>query len=157
MLDSETKREKSRIYMRDYRLKNQQKERERSRKRAALFRENNLEESRKITREWRRKWRAENRALARAKERLYRYGVTEEWVTNRLAAQNYCCAGCGMKFADDASDVCIDHDHAKGYKNIHAARGCLCRACNTILGRVKDDPQMLRRLATYLEKAMQNA
>lgn len=157
MLDMGIKREKSRIYMRDYRLKNQQKERERSRSRAALFRENNLDDTRKKEREYRRKWRAENRALARARERFYRYGVTEEWVERRLAVQNYCCAGCGMKFAADGCDVCIDHDHSKGHKNVHAARGCLCRACNTILGRVKDDPEMLRRLATYLEKAMQNA
>lgn len=43
--------------------------------------------------------------------------------------------------------VCVDHDHNTG-----KVRGFLCDRCNVVLGRVKDDPKLLRQLAEYLEK-----
>ena len=42
----------------------------------------------------------------------------------------------------------IDHCHLTGI-----VRGVLCRACNTVLGAMADDPKLLRRAADYLEKA----
>jgi hypothetical protein len=39
-----------------------------------------------------------------------------------------------------------DHCHATGRK-----RGLLCDACNTSIGRMKDDPASLRRAAEYIE------
>jgi hypothetical protein len=39
-----------------------------------------------------------------------------------------------------------DHDHATG-----VVRGALCKHCNDLLGRVRDDPQYFRRMIAYLE------
>jgi hypothetical protein len=39
-----------------------------------------------------------------------------------------------------------DHDHATG-----EVRGRLCKHCNDLLGRVRDDPEYFRRMIAYLE------
>ena len=43
-------------------------------------------------------------------------------------------------------DLCVDHCHATG-----AIRGLLCNDCNTVLSKANDSPELLRRLAAYLE------
>lgn len=53
------------------------------------------------------------------------------------------CPICGGK-----DKICYDHDHTTGM-----FRGWLCGPCNTILGLAKDDPEVLRGLADYLEGA----
>jgi hypothetical protein len=55
------------------------------------------------------------------------------------------CEVCGTH-----DNLCVDHDHATG-----KVRGCLCTHCNSTLGYAKDNPQLLRKLADYLE-AKQN-
>jgi len=62
-----------------------------------------------------------------------------------LAAQGGRCAICGTP-EPGAPWWSDDHDHATG-----KARGMLCRSCNQILGRVRDDASRLRRMAEYLE------
>ena len=42
--------------------------------------------------------------------------------------------------------ISFDHNHETG-----EFRGWICRRCNRTLGFVKDSPELLRRLATYLE------
>ncbi len=39
-----------------------------------------------------------------------------------------------------------DHDHTTG-----VVRGALCKHCNDLLGRVRDDPRYFRRMIAYLE------
>jgi hypothetical protein len=46
-----------------------------------------------------------------------------------------------------SAHICFDHDHATG-----RPRGWLCDRCNKVLGMVKDNPELLRILAAYLEK-----
>jgi hypothetical protein len=43
--------------------------------------------------------------------------------------------------------IVFDHDHKTGM-----FRGWLCDRCNKTLGHVKDSPELLRKLAEYLEK-----
>lgn len=38
-----------------------------------------------------------------------------------------------------------DHDHETG-----VVRGALCKHCNDLLGRVKDDPRYFQRMIAYL-------
>lgn len=60
----------------------------------------------------------------------------------RLAGEP--CDICGQTL--ESRLMAIDHCHTAG-----VTRGLLCRRCNTILGQVQDDPELLRRLADYLE------
>jgi hypothetical protein len=64
-----------------------------------------------------------------------------------LELQEGKCAGCGYSSEYNIKGLCIDHDH----KNLKV-RGLLCQACNSAIGLLKDDPNICRRLAVYLEK-----
>lgn len=44
--------------------------------------------------------------------------------------------------------LCFDHCH-----QTEEFRGWLCQQCNTALGMVQDSPEILRRLAAYLERS----
>lgn len=66
-----------------------------------------------------------------------------EW-DKLLAAQEGVCAICGRKprYRPD-----VDHSHAT-----NVIRGLLCKPCNRrLLPAAKDDPEILRRAAEYLE------
>lgn len=52
------------------------------------------------------------------------------------------CAICGS-----SDDLVLDHCHESG-----KFRGVLCQMCNLTLGYAKDDPELLRNLAVYLEE-----
>lgn len=61
-----------------------------------------------------------------------------------VGVQDARCFGCHRT---DVLGLLVDHCHKHGH-----VRGLLCRACNTTLGFVKDNPATLRRLADYLER-----
>ena len=81
-----------------------------------------------------------------------KYGITAAEYDAILAAQSGCCAICGLPETLTRSDrtmkLAVDHDHAT-----NAVRGLLCADCNNGLGRFRDDPELLRRAADYLEGA----
>ena len=52
------------------------------------------------------------------------------------------CEICGRQ----CESLDFDHDHATGL-----FRGWLCRACNLALGQFRDDPELLRKAAAYVE------
>jgi hypothetical protein len=88
-----------------------------------------------------------------AAQRKYRYGLSARAYTAMLEAQHGKCAACGdgetvRGRGGEMRSLCVDHCHATG-----GIRGLLCDRCNTILGRAKDSPSVLRRLASYLEVA----
>lgn len=93
------------------------------------------------------------RGKLRRKDRAYQlerlYGISLEDHDNILAAQNGCCPGCGAtSFNDKSYHLAVDHNHETG-----EVRGLLCLKCNRILGLADDDPEVLRRLADYLERS----
>lgn len=45
----------------------------------------------------------------------------------------------------NSRSLSTDHDHQTG-----ALRGALCKHCNDLLGRVRDDPEYFRRMIAYL-------
>jgi hypothetical protein len=71
-----------------------------------------------------------------------RYGITAEDAEAMLAEQGGVCAICSVMPAEH-----VDHDHATG-----AVRQLLCFNCNGGLGQFKDDPDVLRAAADYVER-----
>ncbi len=51
----------------------------------------------------------------------------------------------GGRGSKPTAGICFDHDHATGQP-----RGWLCDRCNKVLGLVKDDPHLLRKMASYV-------
>ena len=59
--------------------------------------------------------------------------------------QNGCCAIC--KNAVPLNKMDVDHNH-----EINQVRGLLCRSCNLVLGKVKENIQTLRNAIKYLQQ-----
>ena len=88
-----------------------------------------LAKSRKKTREW---------------NRLKLTGFTPNDFEKKLAEQNNKCAICGTD-NPGATNWHADHDHKTGQK-----RGILCQKCNTGLGLLQDDINILCSAIEYL-------
>lgn len=58
-----------------------------------------------------------------------------------LQEQENACAVCG-----DLGQLVVDHCHTTG-----KIRGLLCHPCNLSLGKMKDSPELIRKLAEYCE------
>lgn len=67
------------------------------------------------------------------------YGLSYSEEAKLMAVTS--CEVCGAE-----GDMVIDHNHDTG-----KVRGRLCRHCNFALGHAKDDVNILRGLANYLE------
>lgn len=80
-----------------------------------------------------------------------RYGLTFPQLTAMAEAQDHKCAICGLPETEKRNGIvrhlAVDHDHETG-----AVRGLLCQACNTGIGKLKDDPIVLAKAIAYLVK-----
>jgi hypothetical protein len=85
-------------------------------------------------------------AVAARVARLAALGVTPEQYDEMLSAQGGTCAIC-EQVDHLGRRLAVDHDHETG-----EVRGLLCGRCNTMLGQMNDDPELLRRAASYLER-----
>lgn len=80
----------------------------------------------------------------RAKAKLSRYGLSLEQYDEMLQAQGAHCALCGC--ADQRGlKLAVDHCHTTG-----VVRGLLCTHCNTAIGLLKDDPDLIEKAAEYV-------
>ena len=101
----------------------------------------------------RKKWQTDNPERARYSSRnrsiKAKYGIDIEQYNQILQAQNYQCAICGCTVQNHSyqKNFNIDHNHETG-----EVRGLLCTACNRALGLFRDNPDILRKAAEYLDK-----
>ncbi len=77
----------------------------------------------------------------RANSLWSRYRLRVADYDSMLEAQNGVCALCERRKA-----TTVDHDHETG-----KVRSLLCNACNSALGKLYDDPVLLRKAARYVE------
>lgn len=81
-----------------------------------------------------------------------RFGISLEVYHEMYANQKGCCAICSKSitlFAEsrDLTNVaCVDHNHSTG-----KVRGLLCNHCNTGIGLLQEDFNILENAANYLK------
>jgi hypothetical protein len=87
--------------------------------------------------------RAARNAGKRLEGRLrQKYGMTVADFERMKSEQDGICAICGQPLGDD---IAIDHDHGTG-----KVRGLLHRGCNTGIGLLREDPDVLEGAIAYL-------
>lgn len=74
----------------------------------------------------------------------WQYGINLEDYMSLLDAQNGTCFIC--KSPPVNHKLMVDHDHDTG-----VVRGLLCAQCNHGIGNFQDNPELIRRAATYVE------
>jgi len=85
---------------------------------------------------------------SRAEGLKHRYNITLDQYDEMYEAQQGRCAICGTDTPGSRfNHFHVDHDHVTGQ-----VRALLCEACNTGLGKFRDNPNLLRSAALYLEK-----
>jgi hypothetical protein len=84
----------------------------------------------------------------KAKDRSLRnlYGITLDDYDQMLVEQNDCCYICNAHKDDSKKGLSVDHDHETG-----KVRKLLCGPCNTALGLVKEDVNIMKKLIEYVE------
>jgi hypothetical protein len=91
-------------------------------------------------------WRYANEDSHRRRSRDWwlrnAYGLSSDEYEALYEVQDGACAVCDRHFGV----LHVDHNHVT--KEI---RGLLCGNCNRMLGMVREDPEVLRRAAEYLE------
>lgn len=78
------------------------------------------------------------------------YNLTVEQYDNMQMKQDYSCAICHIP----SESLRVDHDHSccPGEQSCgKCVRALLCHNCNCTLGYGKDNPELLRKAADYIE------
>ena len=76
-----------------------------------------------------------------------RYALSRDDYLALLSVQGGACKVCGSRSPECGKDnLFVDHDHVTG-----SVRGLLCHACNAMVGYSRDNPEILRNGAAYLE------
>jgi len=92
-----------------------------------------------------RQWAIENPDKIKDRQLRRTYGITLEDYAALLDQQGGVCRLCGKP--PSKKSLHVDHCHESG-----KIRGLLCSKCNTALGLANDSPDLLRRMAFYLEE-----
>jgi len=93
------------------------------------------------------------KACERDRLQVRKHGVTREQKAAIAAAQGG-CAICSAP-SPGAKGWVVDHDRGCCPGDASCSkcrRGVLCQWCNSALGYAKDNPEVLRRMADYLER-----
>lgn len=75
------------------------------------------------------------------------YGITIDDYDEMYDDQEGCCAICGTHQSELRLALQVDHCHDTGI-----IRGLLCGYCNSVLGYMGDDPEVLDNAAAYLRR-----
>lgn len=89
-------------------------------------------------------WAYANRHSARAERLNRKFKMDAADYFTKLRDQNGVCAIC-ERLCITGKRLAVDHSHETG-----KIRGLLCTRCNTALGQVKEDPEIILSMLQYL-------
>jgi len=93
----------------------------------------------------------ERKEFDRLRSYKRRYGISREEYMLMRKTQDFRCEICGLHEDEHKlsrwGNLCLDHNHKTGQ-----IRALLCAQCNKGLGSFKDNANMLRLAAEYLDK-----
>jgi hypothetical protein len=97
--------------------------------------------------ERRQKYGCRKQGIYRRKHLLKQFGLTPKNFEEMLEGQGGKCAICGGEDPKGrGKNFSVDHCH-----KTNKVRALLCQLCNTGLGFYRDDPELLRKAAEYVE------
>lgn len=76
----------------------------------------------------------------------FRYGITLQQYEEMLESQGGKCYICLIAQCSSGRSLSVDHNH-----KTEKVRGLLCKDCNKALGLFRDDANLMRRAASYVE------
>ena len=104
-------------------------------------------------------WREKNPDSDANKQLRRKYGITLEQYNTMFQLQNGLCGICGKsestrrrKKTQGNERLAVDHCHETG-----VVRGLLCFKCNTAIGSLGDNEEMVMRVIFYLTNSLKNS
>ena len=89
----------------------------------------------------------DNRLTERDRDLKKKYGITLYTYTTMLESQGGVCDICGKSVIENGKALAVDHNHNTG-----AVRGLLCNTCNSGIGLLQDNTEILQLAINYLNK-----
>ena len=119
-----------------------EKNKEILKEKAKIYQKENREKLTELNRLWKKNNPDKTSILYRRYNLKKKYGISLEDYENLSKSQNNQCAICYKE-----EKLVVDHNHTTG-----KVRGLLCNDCNRNLIAQREDPEIFRRAADYLEK-----
>jgi len=133
-------RDNNKEHLKELKRNSYQRNREKAIDTVKKYRAKNLDRIKQKSRDNYKK----NPSLYKERRIKYKYGMTYEDKEKIFQSQEGRCAICLKPFS--MHELHIDHDHIT-----NEVRGLLCPHCNTSLGLLKEDTDILKNMINYLE------
>lgn len=91
--------------------------------------------------------RYEKTGKGKSRHYKHKYGINEKEYRDLVDLFGGQCGICGKTEKEEGKRLSVDHCHTTG-----EVRGILCMDCNVSLGRMKEDPSLLREMIRYINK-----
>lgn len=146
---STDKKERQRETLRRWRAANPERNRDYARAYDRKWREDNIDRA-EYTRTYNQNYQSnpENQEKQWERKLLRNYSMTPTEFNALWDSQDGRCAVCKVPLEPRGrtkKSAAVDHNHATG-----KVRGILCRGCNTGIGNLRDDPEILTAAVEYL-------
>lgn len=92
-----------------------------------------------------RQYLPERQAQQRGYHLKIRFNISVEEYNKLFERQKGCCSICDKHQTNFKYSLCVDHDH-----NTKKIRGLLCKPCNSAIGMLEDDLNLLENAKSYL-------